>query len=346
MAPGEKPRDGDGDDPLNPAGTATWHEVGGFWLLGNRGTEANGERDACLVLRPRAERSSVSGLTLAERRELGGLLGPLASAVTELTGDGCVTVAYADDSADPRVYVELSARHGARAAPLGAADPAALARTATAQLTREQRGSRDATHYAFVDAVVGVIAALQRLSLYNLALRAWARKENTNRRRAQVAPAYVLGWLAADTALLFSSPAWVSSSSASAVCAAIAAYRFLDIVLFQIRIMLSRGPEQTVLAAFDRSLIMLAINVVELTLISGVWLRASGIGSTTGAWFSGFMLTTFVGTPEKPSPLTSTMGTEIDLTTVATVSGALVLLVGGLGLLIGLIGQKFREYEG
>jgi hypothetical protein len=208
-----------------------------------------------------------------------------------------------------------------------------------------QAQSHASAQYAFVDAVVAVIAALQRCSLYGPLLSAWARNEDTNRRRAQVAPAYVLGWLLVDLALLLSSPVWLESSLATIVAVAIAGYRYLDIVLYQLRIMLSRGPEQTVLAAFDRSLILLAFNVVELSLLSGIWLRAAGLANTTGAWFAGFLLTTLMSTPSNVRTLSSTAGTEVNLATVATICGALVLLLGGLTLLIGLIGQKFHEFS-
>jgi hypothetical protein len=199
--------------------------------------------------------------------------------------------------------------------------------------------------YAFVDAVVSAIAALQRLSLYGPLLRTWARKEDTNRRRAQVAPAYVLGWLLVDLAMLLSSRSWLESSLATVAVVAIAGYRFLDIVLYQLRLMLSRGPEQTVLAAFDRSLILLAFNVVELSLLSGIWLRAAGLANTTGSWFAGFLLTTLMATPSRVASLSSTARTEVNVATVATICGALVLLLGGLTLLIGLIGQKFHEFS-
>ncbi|HEX3910133.1 MAG TPA: hypothetical protein VHW67_05465 [Solirubrobacteraceae bacterium] len=209
-----------------------------------------------------------------------------------------------------------------------------------------RQGQADAAHYAFVEAVLGGIDAAQRISLYGPLLKVWSRKENTNRRRAQVAPAYVIGWLLFDALLLFASPLWIGSEVASIVCAAIAGYRFLDIVLFQLEVMLSRKPEHKVFAAFERSLILLALNVVELTLISGVWLRAAGLGGTTASWFAGFLLTTLMGTPDKPSGYGVTAGTETDIATVATICGALLLLVGGVGLLIGLLSQKFREYPG
>lgn len=202
-----------------------------------------------------------------------------------------------------------------------------------------------APEYAFVNAVLGMIDFAQRISLYGPLLRLWSRRENTNRRRAQVAPAYVSGWLLLDFALLFTSPLWIGSEPASIACAAVAGYRFLDIVLFQLEVMLSRRPEHKVFAAFERSLILLALNVIELTLISGVWLRASGLGGTTGAWFAGFMLTTLISAPDKSPALGSVAGTEVDLASVATVCGALLLLIGGLGLLIGLLAQKFREYS-
>jgi hypothetical protein len=214
-----------------------------------------------------------------------------------------------------------------------------------AKAPKPPQAQSQSAQYAFVDAVVGIIAALQRLSLYGPLLSTWARNEDTNRRRAQVAPAYVLGWLLVDLALLLSSPVWLESSLATIVAVAIAGYRYLDIVLYQLRIMLSRGPEQTVLAAFDRSLILLAFNVVELSLLSGTWLRAAGLASTTGAWFAGFLLTTLMSTPSKARTLSAAAGTEVNLATVATICGALVLLLGGLTLLIGLIGQKFHEFS-
>ena len=124
-----------------------------------------------------------------------------------------------------------------------------------------------------------------------------------------------------------------------------ASWRFVEVVAFQARIVLAVGRTSVVLARFERSLILLAFNVVELSLVTGVCLRAAGFGTATRSWFAGFTLTTLTGLPSGPAAIASRGRTEIDIVSVAGTTGALILFGGGVALLIGLISQKFREYQ-
>ena len=203
--------------------------------------------------------------------------------------------------------------------------------------------------YKFVTVVVAALSIPRRVSPYRLAVRLWAHGDATdspeaNSRRAQVAPVYVMVWMAVELALLFASQRWAGVHWAEIVVACVGGWRFIEIATYQAVIVLSRQREHSVLAAFERSLILLAFNVIEFSLLCAVWLRAAGFGSATRSWFNGFLLVTLSGLPPEAASLSERATTEIDIVTVAGTAGAVLLIVCGVALLVGLIGQKFREF--
>ncbi len=318
--------------------------IGRMWVVHRVPPQRSRETTVRLALCPRARRSDLTELSSGERRELADLLGPLVSTVKSVLDTERVTVIHLSDVGEPQVRVELIADPGPNAHRSDAPVLSVIVAKATALIVSSTTDrTAVVAGYSFVESVLAGLATIQRMSLYGPIVRAWARNDDTNRRRAQVAPAYTLGWLFLAALILLVSSVWASATLPALLAVAIATYRFVDIVSFHVRLLLSRHPDQTTVASLDRSLILLTCNVVELSVLSGIWLRAAGVASSTGAWFSGFLLTTLVSTP-KGQYVSSTAGTEIDLATVATICGALILLIGGAALLIGLIGQRFREH--
>lgn len=178
-------------------------------------------------------------------------------------------------------------------------------------------------------------------------MRVWARRENSNRRRAQVAPVYVLCWLTFLVAVLFAGQIWTGSTVGTALVLSIATYRLTDVFSLHAVVLLSRSQDHTTVGGYERNLIMLAWNVLELSLICGLWLRAGGAPSALSAWYGGFTTATLAGAASAPSgsPALAGPAFEAAVGTVMTLATAVILFLGGAATLISLIGRKFQEYR-
>lgn len=199
--------------------------------------------------------------------------------------------------------------------------------------------------YATVRLVLGLLRRCQRLSLYRPAVRVWARNENTNRRRAQVAPIYVLACSIVLLSLLFSSELWADNRKFELLAVAIGAYRMVDIVSFHSLLLLSRSATDNTVAGYERNLILLGGNLMEISLICAIWFRAAGSPTALEAWYNGFLTATLVSAPAASQSLAGPPA-ETAVPAVLTVAAAIVLLLGGLSTLLSLIGRKFGEYGG
>ena len=198
--------------------------------------------------------------------------------------------------------------------------------------------------YATVRLVLGLLRGCQRLSLYRPVVRVWARNENTNRRRAQVAPIYVLACSVVLLLLLFSSAFWADTRGFELLAVAIGAYRMVDIVSFHGLLLLSRSAADNTVAGYERSLVLLGGNVMEISLICAIWFRAAGSPTALEAWYNGFLTATLVSAPAASRSLAGPPA-ETAVPAILTVVAALVLLLGGLSTLLSLIGRKFGEYS-
>jgi hypothetical protein len=156
------------------------------------------------------------------------------------------------------------------------------------------------------------------------------------------AAVYVGGWLVFLVVLLLVTPRLSAGDAAevvgSALVLALATVRYLDLTTYQLGILLD--PRQRRLRGPERSLVLLALNVIEVTLIGGIWLFVGSYGVTqhpggrTNAWLHAVNL---VGTLSS----VTTGSAMIVCAQLATLAAGVVLLVAAIGVLISLIGASF-----
>ncbi len=163
--------------------------------------------------------------------------------------------------------------------------------------------------------------------------------------RIDVASIYVALWLAVLLGMLLVVPAWNGASAAGRVVSVLgivlAVTRFVDLVTYQVGILLD--PRQRMLWSPARNLVLLGVNLVEITLASAVALYVLGDelpgGTPAGrldAWVRAVNLIALLE-PVKRA------GAPLLATQVLTVASAVLLLVLAVGMLLGLMSQEFRN---
>jgi hypothetical protein len=187
--------------------------------------------------------------------------------------------------------------------------------------------------HAIVRAVVSAhkLFDAQVSPYYRLMRRFWS-----GRSPADFAPVYVLGWLGVLILLLAATPLWRGAVVVMPILVAgIAAFRWLDAVLFEVGVILDR--RQDLLAGYERSLVLAVLNLLELSIIGAIWLLALGSDGSVGRiWLHTFSLTTLTGTPEYGDGWQA-------LAQALTQVGGMVFLAGAIAILLGVIGERFRE---
>ncbi len=126
------------------------------------------------------------------------------------------------------------------------------------------------------------------------------------------------------------------------LCLGLATLRYVDLICYQVGILLD--PRQRRLRGVERSLVLLTLNLVELTLIGMIWLYAGSLGglghplSRGDALLQAFNLT---------SLLTPAISASLPLVVAQLAShfGAVLLLVVTIGMLLGLISASFESSE-
>ena len=214
---------------------------------------------------------------------------------------------------------------------------------------------------------MGIVAAteyVQKLSLYRLALKyVEYRQQPVGRRsvlrrtqprgddhqvlvagRRDAASVYVGTWLCLLLILLAFTPRVSAGQWGLAVLSvlvlAAATARYLDLTTYQIGILLD--PRQRRLQGAERSLVLLALNLVEVTLIGGIWLFAgsySASGRPAGRTESWLHAVNLVGTL---SPV-SNGSVLVVCAQLATLVAGLLLLIASIGVFISLIGAGFNR---
>jgi hypothetical protein len=155
---------------------------------------------------------------------------------------------------------------------------------------------------------------------------------------------YVGGWLVLLLVLVLLSPRLSAGDAADVVggaCAlAFATVRYLDLTTYQLGILLD--PRQRKLRGPERSLVLLALNLTEVTMIGGIWFFAGGYrvsGHRVGrsdAWLHAVNL---VGTLSS----VTTGSVMVVCAQLAILAVGLLLLIVSIGVLIGLIGMSFSQ---
>lgn len=152
---------------------------------------------------------------------------------------------------------------------------------------------------------------------------------------------YVAGWLLVLVALLAASRAWVDGPRAIVwIAVLVAAWRLADLGRWWLSFLFDRRHFHVLTA--ERNLLFAIANLAEVALIAAVWLRASGqaaANSAGDAAFAGFSLVTQLGVP------TPTTG-RAQLAVALTEFTALLILIGGVAILIGVVQKKIQEGPG
>jgi hypothetical protein len=162
------------------------------------------------------------------------------------------------------------------------------------------------------------------------------------------AAVYVGTWLCALLVLTAFAPrigaAGALTVALGVVCLAIATVRFLDLVSYQVGILLD--PRQRRLRGPERSLVLLTLNLVELTLIETIWLYAGGLDSAGHVLSRGDVFLQSLNLTSLLAPIVSTR-LALVVAQLASHFGAVLLLVVTIGMLLGLISASFeRSQEG
>jgi hypothetical protein len=148
--------------------------------------------------------------------------------------------------------------------------------------------------------------------------------------------AYEPAWIGALTIILLTGVARTPSGFAWLLVVA-AGYRLSEIVNFFAGLFLNKDQER--LRGVERSLLLLLGNLVEVTLATAILLTAAYQTSPSRAWDDAFFLVTFMAVPDRP-------GRYSHLVEMVGISAALMLVAGGLGMLLGLIGDRFAQAAG
>jgi hypothetical protein len=151
---------------------------------------------------------------------------------------------------------------------------------------------------------------------------------------------YVFGWLIVLALVLAFSPDW-GGWPAWLFVAVIPAVRVFDLLRWNADLLLDRAHNN--LVSSERSLSLVFLNLIEVSLIGAIWLSAAGQPEGAGsALYDSFLLVTQLANPH-------VAGLWIQLGMVAVEVVSLVLLAGGVALLVAEVGEKLRvtgEWQG
>jgi hypothetical protein len=160
-------------------------------------------------------------------------------------------------------------------------------------------------------------------------------------RRPSLAYYYVGVWLVVLGALLATSERWATSRGWLLFAVLLASYRMFDVVRWWAGLFLYR-PHYGMMSS-ERGLVFAVLNLVEVTLVGAIWLRAAGATPTGGdSLFTSFGLVTQLNFP---NPSGHWAKVAVALTEIA----ALTVLLGGVVSLLSEVQEKFRtagEWQG
>jgi diadenosine tetraphosphate (Ap4A) HIT family hydrolase len=148
------------------------------------------------------------------------------------------------------------------------------------------------------------------------------------------AESYIMMWLALWTFALMS--AWFIESWLFTIVISLCwSYRLLDLVLYELGILLNASP--TSFVSIPRALVLRVANIVEIFLATSALLLASpGAPTKLSAVRQSYALTALQ--PEFGQP-----GLFTDILLAINWIAVLVILTGGIAMLIGKIGETFSE---
>ena len=122
--------------------------------------------------------------------------------------------------------------------------------------------------------------------------------EASRRKSRDFAPVYALGWLSIIAAAYALSPLWVGGVWVLVPVLVVAAWRYLDIVLWYLGLLLN--ARHTRFAPVERNVLLLMVDLITVVFIAAILLRATDTSrSFDTAWFDGFFLVTLTDVPAR-----------------------------------------------
>jgi diadenosine tetraphosphate (Ap4A) HIT family hydrolase len=288
-----------------------------------------------MVLQVERHVTAFSELTTDEAQSFGRSIRDVAASVEAQPGVARCYVSSFNETPPGHIHVHLVPRFDDDAQPIGPlldtsqAPDSAAAFDLQAIITSFDRRPRRFLHSPLTDTLKHALETWNtRLSLYGPLRRGIDRLPF--RDRLDVGEVYVLLWLCVlaslvcGLSLLGSAPTWVV-----APMVAVAAYRWIDLVAYAGRILLT--TEQSPLQSVARSLVLFGLNLVELRLIRTTWLIADG-SELAEVWRG------FLGMSSGPDPSTPAA------TGGAAVTFASALILGlSVAMVVGKIGDTFTD---
>jgi hypothetical protein len=195
----------------------------------------------------------------------------------------------------------------------------------------DKRARRSNDHVVqFVDWSLGVAQAFLNLPLYSW--QAWlVCKQNREKPWPYFNYIYAAEWGAIIVWLaLKTPPLWL--------LAPIAFWRVAEILTWYIKLLFDKGHR--VLLEVERNLLFLVIDVLTFVTLLALLLRGGPHGGLWSRWTEAFAAFTLNGSPEGYG---NAWATAVGILGAV---GGLTLLGAGLGMLVGLVGQRIRYGEG
>lgn len=171
---------------------------------------------------------------------------------------------------------------------------------------------------------VRALKKAQRISPYEWWKERWIAK---GRDAGLFAYAYVALLLLMEAAALLS----MRWSVVMMLAVAFGAYRYVLLVLWWLLFLFDH--EFTRVVRFERNLLLLILNIVELSLVGAVFIAAASGEGRGGAWFDAFSVLTFYNLPGG--------GFGRSAASVALACSALLLVAGGLSVILSKVATKF-----
>ncbi|NDD98028.1 MAG: hypothetical protein EBZ93_11090 [Actinobacteria bacterium] len=308
--------------------------LGSGWSINSR---VGHERPA-LVIQSVAHRERLTDLDPKEREELGRVLALATEHVERMPGVEKVYVSIWNENSPSHVHFHLIPRCVSdRGAPIGPNledrpvpelpnDLTSIARAISeAGTSSRQERSR------LVRGLLRVCAMFARISMYRGF--GWLLR---SKKAIDVAEIYVMFWLLLWSGL-FAVSAFADSLRSSATGVVIALiglviYRFLDMALFEIRIIL----EPTDFKSIPRGLVLRVLNLVEVMVAVAVLLQVGPGYPPAQSMLEGFRSATVQTNFSHEARFA-------DAVVVGASAVSLMLLAGGVAMLLSKVSDKIRE---
>ena len=313
------------------------HDLSEHWTINER---VNHERPA-LVIQTRRHVENLGELNSNEVNELGEILKVSVGRVKELPKVEQCYVLYFNEGDPGHVHLHLVPRFTGETERANQLPDRLVSGVTTEFDFLAKEISKELNHdYSEPSRLVRSILWL---------CQAWAGVDAPRKRRVSLYP-----WIArASRRIKYFDPAekyvllwmfvWISCWLAESIAVgslhgwsrflvAVGAYRFVDMFLFEVRIILAPTP----LRSIPRGLLLRGLNLVEIAFGSSVLITALSSRPSTETLLMGFRIATLQGANSMP-------GIGIDIISTMATSVCLVILVGGVAMLLSKTAARILE---